>query len=293
MLYRLIERNGDGAKLTIALGIRGHDVGINDPTTLADTIAKSGFKCVHLAPMKSFNDILPASKKLNPGLSNELAVPFIRSKVPLSILGCYTNIIDPNEKTRQYNIELIKNYLLNARWFDNAVVATETGSMITSGFTQANFSEEAFEQVIVSVSEICSYAESIGAIFAIEPGMNHPVNSISRVKELLNIVGSPNLKVVYDLSNLVYSNNVDQQSAIIDESFDSFGKEIVSFHLKDFVSNENGIVTTTMGNGQLYAKEYLSKIIELAPNSFVTLEGLNFIDSMKAKQAVNDIVENL
>jgi len=165
--------------------------------------------------------------------------------------------------------------------------------MITSGFTQANFSEEAFEQVIVSVSEICSYAESIGAIFAIEPGMNHPVNSISRVKELLNIVGSPNLKVVYDLSNLVYSNNVDQQSAIIDESFDSFGKEIVSFHLKDFVSNENGIVTTTMGNGQLDAKEYLSKIIELAPNSFVTLEGLNFIDSMKAKQAVNDIVENL
>lgn len=48
-----------------------------------------------------------------------------------------------------------------------------------------------------------------------------------------------------------------------------------------------------MGNGQLDAKEYLSKIIELAPNSFVTLEGLNFIDSMKAKQAVNDIVENL
>ncbi|SPS04037.1 sugar phosphate isomerase/epimerase family protein [Latilactobacillus sakei] len=279
--------------MPITLGIRGHELKSDTPNQLVEAFSKADFKCVHLAPTKSFPELLPADKKLNPGLSCYIYKLFEKFNMSLSVLGCYTNIIDPDKERRQANINLIKNYLYNSRFMGGIPVATETGNIISDGYSELNFKKEAFNLVVESVSEICRYAESIGAIFAIEAGRNHPIYSIETLQMLVDKVNSPNLKIVLDLSGYIYDGNVNEQEIILDRIISLFGSEIVAFHLKDFSANSQGIVPVPIGKGQLNIKNYLEKISKTNPNAFVTIEGIGFEAAVKGKELVKDIMNRI
>lgn len=269
----------------IQLGIRGHDVPLNDPRALAAKIKELGFQCVQLAITKSFPNLVKTNGQLDDQLVDQLTQYFGDDHLPLSVLGCYTNIIHPDQQTRNQNITRIKNYLDYAGRFGRAVpVATETGSVIPSGYTTKNFTAEAFKQAVAAISDLCAHAERAGAIFAIEPGRNHPVYSVEKVVELLDEVQSPNLGVVLDLPGLLYQGNVDQQAAILDYALDHFGNRIVAFHLKDLVINGPQITFTRLGKGQLDYRAYLKTVAAFRPGAKVTFEGMPLEDEIASQQ---------
>lgn len=276
----------------IQLGIRGHDVLLHDPRALAAKIQDLGFQCVQLAITKSFPDLVGENGQLNDQLVDKLRQYFGDKHLPLAVLGCYTNIIHPDKETRKQNIDRIKNYLDFAGRFGKAVpVATETGSVIPSGYTTKNFTDDAFDQATKVISEICAHAQKVGATFAIEPGRNHPVYSVEKVAELIDRVQSPNLGVVLDLPGLLYQGNVDQQAQILDYALSHFGDRIVAFHLKDLVINDSQITFTRLGQGQLDYRAYVETVASFHPGAKVTFEGMPLEDEIASKQILEQTEE--
>lgn len=269
----------------IKLGIRGHDVSLHEPRALSKEIQDLGFKCAQLAITKSFPQLVGDNGELNDQLVDDLTQYFGDQHLPLAVLGCYTNIIHPDVQVRKKNIARIKNYLDYAGRFGKDVpVATETGSVLTSGYTTQNFTAEAFDQAATVISEICGHAEQVGAIFAIEPGRNHPVYDVKKVTELIDRVQSPNLGVVLDLPGLLYQGNVDQQAWILDYALNHFGERIVAFHLKDLVINDDQITFTRLGQGQLDYQSYMKAVAAFRPGAKVTFEGMPLEDEIASKE---------
>ncbi len=254
------------------MGIRAHDLQAESLTELVKKAKMDGFSNLHYAPAKLKR--LVNTQVMTPGLARYLYSPVQKAGLVVSILGCYVNIIHPDSTLQEKALQTFESYLDNARWFGDAVVATETGSVDINGYTSQNFTDQAFTEVVTSVQRLARHAESVGALFAVEPGVNHPLFNIERTTQLLDAVNSPNLKLIFDPTNLMTVANYQQQTRIISQFLQTFENRIVSFHLKDFkfIDGEKKIVA--FGKGQLNCEFLLTAISQHFPHAFCTFEGL-------------------
>lgn len=278
-----MNRRGDYLA-SIQLGIRAHDLQAQSLSELVSKAKAARFSNLHFAPAK-LNQIIDTDL-MTPGLAHYLYAPIQRADLTISILGCYVNIIHPDRSLRETALQTFERYLDSARWFGDAVVATETGSVDISGYTPQNFTDEAFEEVVDSVTRLARYAESVGAIFAIEPGVNHPIFNIQRTSQLLNEVNSPNLKLIFDPVNLMTTENYQNQEQLIIQFLEAFQDKIILFHLKDFAFDSDQKRIVTFGQGQLNTKFLLTEIGRRFPHTFCTFEGLQEKDIEAATNEV-------
>ena len=72
-------------------------------------------------------------------------------------------------------------------------------------------------------------------IMAIEPVYRHIVYDGKRARQVLDRIGSPNLKIIFDPVNLLWTDNYEQRMEVIDEAMEILEKDIVMIHLKDCV----------------------------------------------------------
>src|SRR5581483_1585940 len=110
-------------------------------------------------------------------------------------------------------------------------------------YTEENFKEEPFLEVVEIVRELVSEAEKFGVIVGIEAGVNHPIYSPKVMKRLLDSVGSNNLQVIFDPVNLLTIETYTHQEEIFQEAFDLFGDRIIVVHAKDFVPEDGQLKT--------------------------------------------------
>lgn len=255
----------------IRLGVRGHDLSGATLEEFVKSLDKyPQLRHIQCAPMKSFPDIFTDSDKLSPGLALHICETLREHNVSISILGCYVNIMQFDEKP-----EIKKrffDYMLYTRAFGSEVIATETGS-IGNGYTPDNFTEESFQKALKIIREMAEQAEKTGVILGIEPGINHPLCSIEKAKRMLDAIPINNLRILLDITNLITPENVDHQDELIEEAFETLGPWICHCHLKDFVMMENGRVQDVpFGTGQLKIEKYLSTIQKYKPYCNCTFE---------------------
>lgn len=257
----------------IQLGVRAHDVPATSLVELVNKAKQANFTNLHFAPAKLQQFV--KAQNMTPGLAHYLYTPIQRAGLTISILGCYVNMVHPDPVAREQAIQTFETYLDSARWFGDAVVATETGSVDVNGYTPRNFTDQAFAEVVTSVQRLARHAEAVGALFAIEPGVNHPIFNIERTSQLLDAANSPNLKLIFDPVNLITQANYQQQKQLISQFIETFKQQIVSFHLKDFkfVAGKKQVVA--FGQGQLEREFLLTTIGEHFPHTFCTFEGLH------------------
>lgn len=268
----------------IRLGIRTHDLNARSMEELVGKVKNKNLKALHLAPMKLQQ--ITHTDRMTPGLAQYLYDPIQKNHLCVSILGCYVNIVDPEIKKREEAINTFNCYLDNARWFNNAVVGTETGTVSSNGYTTLNFSDSVFNAAVNSVKRMAQHAESVGTLFAIEPGINHPICDIKKTRRILELVNSPNLKLIFDPVNLITQENEKNQEKLIYEFINSFQDRIVAFHLKDFIFTEGEKRIVPFGQGQLNKEYFLKTINEVVPYSFCTFEGL---DEKYLNSAINEV----
>lgn len=264
----------------IQLGVRAHDVPATSLVELVNKAKQANFTNLHFAPAKLQQFV--KAQNMTPGLAHYLYTPIQRAGLTISILGCYVNMAHPDPVAREQALQTFETYLDNARWFGNAVVATETGSVDVHGYTPKNFTDHAFAEVVTSVQRLARHAEAVGALFAVEPGINHPLFNIERTSQLLNAVNSPNLKLIFDPVNLITRANYPQQTQLISRFLETFEKQIVSFHLKDFKFVDGQKHVVAFGQGQLDRQFLLTAISERFPHTFCTFEGLQEKDTVSA-----------
>ena len=75
-----------------------------------------------------------------------------------------------------------------------------------------------------SLAEILPTAEELGVTVGIEPVTLHSMNSPAATRHILDTMRSPNLKVIFDMSNLVNAENVHEQARISNDMGELLGE---------------------------------------------------------------------
>ena len=255
------------------IGVRAHDVGKMPVKELAKAIAKKGFSCTHFAPQKAITDFDTSLGKLNPGMARQIREAFYKEDVLISVLGCYINPVDPDEKFRRDSLERFKEYIRFARDFGCNIVATETGSLNSDwSYHPENSSPKAFERIVESVAELVREAEKFGIIVCIEGVTTHTVSTPQIMKRVLDRIDSNNLQVLFDPVNLLAADMVDRQKEMINEAFDLFGDKICVVHAKDFIVQDGVKKSVPIGEGVLDYPFFIKKLKERKPGIEILIE---------------------
>jgi L-ribulose-5-phosphate 3-epimerase len=255
------------------IGIRAHDIENRPLEELVTEIAGKGLTSVQLALSKSFEGINTELGSLSPGLAKHIGNEFSKQNVQIAVLGCYFNMIHPDQVERRKGIERFKEHIRFARDFGCSIVATETGNVNAEIiYTEDNFEEEPFLEVVESVRELVQEAEKFGVIVGIEAGVNHPVYSPKVMKRLLDTISSNNLQVILDPVNLLTVDTYENQEEIFQEAMELFGDRVVILHAKDFIVQDNQLLTTAVGKGLLNYDFILKMINEKKPYINILLE---------------------
>ena len=127
------------------------------------------------------------------------------------MLGTYVELAI-NDESRLCNVADFKSQLAVCKALGAGCIGTETTAMSKqpAGTTRA----QAQELLCRSLAEILPAAEALGVTVGIEPVTYHSMNSAAATRHILDTMRSPNLKVIFDMSNLVSAENVDTQDRI-------------------------------------------------------------------------------
>lgn len=252
---------------------RGHD--ITDTSTveeLAMALQKNGLQGIQLALNISFPEFASA-EKLNTGMGNYIRNVFSERNITVAILSCYINMIHPDLEKRENLLQRFEQYVQYASSFGAHIVATETGCVLEEiQYAEANFTDEAFHEMLKVIQRLVSVAERFGIIVGIEPGLNHPLYSLEKVVDMLEYIPSKHLGIILDPTNLISVQSYPQQVELVQRAFELFGERIVAVHLKDFEVKENTLLPVDMGRGKMKYTELVRIIQRYKPYLYVVLE---------------------
>ncbi|WP_390406122.1 sugar phosphate isomerase/epimerase family protein [Lacticaseibacillus jixiensis] len=279
--------------MTINLGYRAHDAQPHTLEHLLGVCQRYQLNNIQFAPFKFLPSTqFPDMTAVTPGLADTLRKRFANAGVTVSILGCYVNISSPDAAVQEAALQRFYDTLALANRFGATVVATETGTASPNGFTLANYTEEAYVRMRDAVREMTATAAQFGVTVAIEPGVNHPLHDNVTVARLLRDVDSPNLRVLFDLANILSHDNMADQAAVLEEAQSLYGDKIVAFHLKDFKftgDSDGQKQYMPVGSGVVDIPAYVRFINRLKPYTYATFEGVSEADLPTAVKLVRQV----
>ena len=223
------------------VGARLNDYGKGTPDELFARVSADGFAAVQLAykkcvpTVKSYADITEA-------LVNDTITAEKTHNIQVAVLGTYVELAI-NDARRLQNVADFKSQLAVCKALGAGCIGTETTKMCDqpAGTTR----EEAQELLCRSLAEILPVGEELGVTVGVEPVTYHSMNSAAATRHILDTMRSPNLKVIFDLSNLVDADNVNAQDRIWNDIGELVGDKIVAVHFKGQAFNPDGSLLHT------------------------------------------------
>lgn len=275
------------------IGIRLHDT---LPLTLEERlqiVKEQGFSCAHVALSKAIKEFPVDNGALTPGLAMHLKKVFQNKGIDMAVLGCYLNLAHPDPAS----LDIIKNtYLAHIRFasiLGCGVVGTETGAPNAEyQYEPACHSEEALKIFIENLRPIVAYAQAMGVIVAIEPVRSHIVYDARRAKQVLDAIASPNLQIILDPVNLLGMDNYRKQTEVIEDAIDLLGEAVAVIHMKDFVVQDNALVSVAAGIGELNYKPIIEFMKARKPFIHCTLEDTKPENAVAAREYIENIYRN-
>lgn len=256
----------------IKLGIRAHDVATTSPSELARRIHELGFDGMQLVFKKALSEPVDFST------ISDLKKAFLPGTILM--LGAYFNPVHPQSAIREEGIAYFKKHLEIARDLNTSFVGTETGSLMGNpwGFVEENHSDETMEKLNQVLSDLVNTAVQNDTRIAIEGAWAHVAYSPKRLREVLDRIQSPQLKVTVDLFNYLHIGNYQDRATIFEECFRLFRDDIVIYHLKDFIVENNQLKQVGLGKGLMDFPTMIQRIKAETPNAFLIFEGVTGSD---------------
>ncbi|MBQ7425574.1 MAG: sugar phosphate isomerase/epimerase [Lachnospiraceae bacterium] len=276
------------------IGIRFHDTKQLPFEERLTEIRNQGFSCVHIA-LSKVPGFTADTDALNPGYAMYLKNAFRKADLDVAVLGCYLNLANPNPESLKKIQDKYYAHLRFASVLGCGMVGTETGAPNEeySYDKQACHSKEALETFIKNLTPVVKCAEKMGVIMAIEPVYRHIVYDAKRAREVLDRIESPNLQIIFDPVNLLWTDNFDQRNEVIDEAIDLLGRDIAMIHLKDAVPEEDRIKSVGCGFGQMNYTNIIRFALEKKPYIHATLEDTKPETAAASKKCIEDVIATL
>jgi len=169
-------------------------------------------------------------------------------------------------------------------------VGTETGIPNTdNSFTEEARSAKNLSEFIKNLTPVVRYAESMGVLFAIEPVWKHTVYSPERARAVLDNIGSPNLRIIFDPVNLIDPRHPSERDDIIDRTIELLGKDIAVIHLKDYLMENGEMKCMACGLGEMDYTKVIRFAEERKPFIQATLENTKPDNAEAARKYVEEI----
>ena len=274
------------------LGIRLHDTKkLPFEERIAD-VNQLGFKCGHLALAKVISEFPTTDEALTPGLAMYIKNVFAKNHVDIAVLGCYLNLANPNPEKLAQITHRYMAHIRFASWLGCGVVGTETGAPNeTYTHVPECHGEEALKTFITNLRPVVKYAEQMGVVFAIEPVWKHIVCNPVRARRVLDEIASPNLQIILDPVNLLDICNYKDQVAIVDEAIDLLGPDVAMVHLKDFVVEDEKLVSVGAGLGQMDYSSVMKFMKTRKPFIHATLENTTPENNLQVKAFIEKLYD--
>lgn len=255
--------------MPLNLGIRAHDLQFSDLDSLIAELKHYQLRHIQFAPAKCFPELFAQTP--TKGLADYFSQRLNEQGIKISILGSYVNMAASDLVVREQALTKFKKYTELTNNFNATVIGTETGS-VGQGYTEKNFTEEAYQIVRKSVSQLVAYAENFGVTVAIEPGQNHPIHTSALAKRLITDIQSPNLKIILDFANLVSLDNYDNLESLFNQAIEDLHDDIEAIHIKDFIIENQQIKIVPVGQGLMKYDNILKLIKYQKPFIYTSLE---------------------
>ncbi|SFC37358.1 sugar phosphate isomerase/epimerase family protein [Butyrivibrio sp. YAB3001] len=272
------------------IGIRFHDTVELPFEQRLKEIKKQGFSCTHIA-LSKVPGFTANPTALTPGYAMYLRDAFRHADLDVAVLGCYLNLATPDEAALRANQEKYMAHIRFASLMGAGMVGTETGApnVNYSYDKEACHSQEALETFITNLKPVVEYAEKMGVIVAIEPVYRHIVYSPKRAREVLDRIESPNLQIIFDPVNLLWTDNYAQRYEVFEEAMDILEKEICMIHLKDCVLENDGVKSMACGLGELDYSSIIKFTNEKKPFIHATLEDTKPDNAVAAREYIQNL----
>ena len=276
------------------LGIRFHDTKEIPFEDRLKSIKEQGFDCVHIA-LSKVPGFTADTDALNPGYAMYLSNAFRKADLDVAVLGCYLNLANPNKEALKKTQEKYFAHLRFASILGCGMVGTETGAPneAYSYDKEACHSKEALETFITGLKPVVKCAESMGEIIAIEPVYRHIVYDAKRAREVLDRIESPNLQIIFDPVNLLWTDNYENRYEVIDEAIDLLGKDIAMIHLKDSILMEDSVKSVGCGFGEMKYDSIIKFALEKKPFIHATLEDTKPETAQESLKCIKDVITSL
>lgn len=258
------------------IGLRLHDAVKLPLEERLVKVKEQGFYCGHLALSKVVSEYSVKDSALTPGYAMYLKNLFQKNQLDVAVLGCYLNLATPNKEKLAQFMNRYEAHIRFASLLGAAVVGTETGAPNEAyEYEPACHTEEALELFIERLRPVVRCAEKFGVIFAIEPVWNHIVSTPKRARKVLDTINSPNLKIILDPVNLLSMVNYKERDEVIAEAIELLGEDVAMVHIKDFIIENEKMVSVGAGTGMMNYEQILRFIKKDKPFMHVTLENTN------------------
>lgn len=274
----------------IQLGIRFHDTKELPFEERLKEIKSQGFSCIHIA-LSKVPGFTADPSALTPGYAMYLRNAARKADIDVAVLGCYLNLANPNEEALRLTKEKYYAHLRFAGILGCGMVGTETGAPNESYSydKEACHSKEALETFITNLRPVVECAEKCGTILAIEPVYRHIVYDAKRAREVLDRIGSPNLKIIFDPVNLLWTDNYEQRMEVIEEAMDLLSDDIAMIHLKDCIPEADKIKSVGCGFGEMDYTNIIKFALEKKPFIHATLEDTKPETAVLSRQCIEKV----
>lgn len=272
------------------LGIRLHDVNAAlgpEAQTLearAETARAEGFSCVHLAISKVVKGVRLDQRAFTEGLALYVKRVLGRNGLDAAVLGCYLNLAHPDPQALLDIQGRYYAHLRGAALLGAGVVGTETGAPNAEyRLDGSTHSRDALNTFIRNLAPVVERAEHWGVSVAIEPVWKHIVYDADRALEVLDAIHSPNLRIIFDPVNLLYSGNVDDRERVLGKAMEKLAEHIAVVHLKDFVRDGQELRAVAAGTGEMDYRAILRFLRDCKPYIQATLENTTNDNAVQAR----------
>ena len=170
------------------------------------------------------------------------------------------NMIDPDLYQRQLGLQRLRVLAAACARLGTHVITLCTGTRDPVSMWRRhpdNDSAEAWQEMLASMYVAAEIAADFNVTMGFEPEVSNVVDSARKGRRLLDTIQSPHLKVVMDGANVFHAGELSKMHAVLDETFDLLGNDIVLAHAKD-ISQDGEAGHDAAGTGLLDYDYYLA-----------------------------------
>lgn len=259
--------------------VRAHDLltsgsYFSSADQMAAQLKGLGLDGVQMVAYKAFENIKYQLGSISAKNAEQIGETFLKNNLSIPLIGAYFNPVHSNAAKVAAGKEIFGDYLKVAKNFGCSAVGSETGSFNDDKWTYhpQNRTDEALTTVTQCFTDLADEAAQSGVNIAVEGAAGHVCYDTDRLSRLIQQIDRPNVKVIFDLYNYLDDNNHQSCYHILDKGLKTF-KDILCFHIKDFVLEGGKVKQCPVGQGVFDFDRIVDSILSYNADSVFVFEG--------------------